>query len=107
MKKLIMKSRKRIKPETKKAMALSKAFYGFDPRYLKRRNITWPGALVLLGACPQVDYISDKFDGKKRQYYHEFKRPTLIFAGPKPQRNGDNILIIIGKFEITEAGIIG
>ena len=102
-----MKSRKRIKPETKKALALSKAFYGFDPRSLKRRNITWPKALVFLGACPQVDYITDKFDGKKRQYYHEFKRPTLIFAGPTPQKNGDNVLIIIGKFKITESGIIG
>jgi hypothetical protein len=102
-----MTTRKRIKPETKKAMALSKAFYGFDPRYLKRRNLTWPKSLVLLGACPQVDYISDKFDGKKRQYYHEFVHPTLIFAGPKAQKNGDNVLIIIGKFEITEDGIVG
>lgn len=89
------------------AVELSTAFHGFKPRSIRHININFPKALMQLGDCAQVDYLSDKDDGKLRHYYHRFEKPCLVFASARPQKDGDNLLVIKGQFEITERGIIG
>lgn len=91
----------------RRAIELSKKFYGFKPRHLKTVSLTWPRALVLIGQCAQVDYVSDKFDGKERQYYHRFSHPCTIYASEQPQKDGSSLLIIKGQFKIQKQGITG
>lgn len=87
------------------AADLSRRFYGFDPRHLKMIDLKWPKALTHLGQCSAVNYISDKFDGKVREYVHDFDGKVHLFAGAPSQRKGKNMLIIIGNFGLTEKGI--
>lgn len=91
----------------RRALKLSEKFHGAPPRKIKNINIRWPKALVQIGSAAQVDYVSDKFDGKLRQYYHEFEKPALILTAEKPQADGENLLIIKGQFRITKNGIVG
>lgn len=93
--------------ETRRAVELSKKFHGFDPRKIKEVSIEWPKSLTALGACVRVDYACDKWDGKDRIYFHDFEKPATVFAAPKSQKNGDNLLVIVGKFKITANGIEG
>ncbi|MHC4645187.1 MAG: hypothetical protein ACYTBJ_06780 [Planctomycetota bacterium] len=85
----------------------SKDFYGFDPRRVRQVNLQFPKALALVGAAARIDYKSDKFDGKQRIYFHDFKCPVQIFMSEKKQPNGDEILILKGRFRITPRGIVG
>lgn len=94
-------------PALDRAVALSKQFHGFDPRRIKKVNIEWPRALMLLGPCVRVDYYSDKFDGKGRIYYHDFEKPAAVYAAESPQPDGTNLLIIHGNFKIKPEGITG
>ena len=91
----------------KKAIRLSKKFFGFDPRKIDRLPITWPKALVSLGPCSRIHYVNDKFDGKTREYFHDFDQPCIVLADPERQPNDCGMLVIIGRFKITEAGIEG
>lgn len=97
----------KMTPALKRALDLSREFFDLEPRKVKRVDIDWPKALVCLGVCPQVDYISDKFDGKIRHYFHEFEGPCQLFAGDAPQVDGSNILIIHGNFKLKPEGITG
>ena len=76
---------------------------------VKIKNVKWekPKALTHLGECSQVNYINDKFDGKLREYYHEFKNRPQLFASDRPQPDGSEMLLIIGKFKIRKEGITG
>lgn len=96
----------KVNRETKKALKLSRGFYGFDPRKVRRINIDWPRSVVCLGPAAQVDYISDKFDGVVRRYFHEFK-DAILYASAEPQKDGSNLLIIHGKFKVKPEGITG
>jgi len=107
LKKWGLKFKRRVKKSTLAAVEMSRKFYGFDPRNIKNLNIVWPKSLVCLGACAQVDYVTDKYDGVVRQYFHEFDGPCVLLASPKPQKNGQNMLVIVGKFDVNEKGIIG
>lgn len=69
-------------------------------------EVDLPQALVEIGVCPRVDYISDKFDGKRRRYFHEFTSRPKIYMSEKRMRNGQNVLLIIGKFKITADGLV-
>jgi hypothetical protein len=91
----------------KRAVDLSREFYGFDPRHIKKIEFNCPKTMVSLGHCAQIDYVTDKYDGIERQYYHQFKGPCVVFASAEPQPNGQNALIIIGKFKIDDRGIVG
>jgi len=98
----------RANPEAiARAAGLSETFHGFKPRYLKHRRIDWPQALTQIGHLVQVDYLSDKFDGKMRRYYHEFDAPVNLYADADAQPGGNNILIALGKFKIKKEGITG
>jgi hypothetical protein len=90
------------------ALKKSHEFYGFDPRQVDDVQIDqWPDALVCLGGCAGVNYVSDKWDGKLAEYVHRFDSGTRLFlAVPKPRR-GKNMLIILGNFKVTAGGIVG
>lgn len=89
------------------AIKLSEQFHGARPRKIRELDFNEPQSLTLIGRCAQVDYMSDKYDGKKRRYFHEFTSPCLLLADPKPQKDGSRVLVLYGKFKITERGIIG
>lgn len=91
----------------KRAVSLSKRFHGFRPRRLSRVKVTWPKALVLLGHVVRLDYLSDKEDGKPRIYTHDFDRPAQVFASGSAKGGQKNILLLHGRFAITEEGIVG
>lgn len=93
--------------ELSEAVRLSKKFNGFVPRRIRRVNIQWPNAAMLIGPCVRLDYFSKKWDGKGKIYFHEFEKPCQVFAAAKPQPDGDNLLIVKGKFEIRPEGITG
>jgi len=91
----------------KKAVKISKEFFQFKPRKIKKVKFNSPKALTHLGECSQVNYINDKFDGKFREYFHEFENKPQLFAADRPQPNGSQMLLIIGKFKIKKEGITG
>lgn len=93
--------------QTAQALELSRKFYGFDPRTITKVNLEWPRSLVCIGAAAQVDYVSDKFDGVVRRYFHEFKSGAVVYVGATPQKDGSNLIIIHGKFKIRPEGITG
>ncbi len=92
---------------TNRAIDLSKKFHGLVPRRVRNVKIDWPKNLVLIGGCARLEYLSDKTDGKVRLYYHDFEKWAAVYAAPTAQPGGQNMLVIIGKFKITEDGIIG
>jgi hypothetical protein len=100
---------KKISKALGAALRKSEEFFGFKPRWVKKAKIDWPKSLVQIGQTARVDYISDKFDGKVRVYFHEFEGEDLplIFAAPVAQPGGENMLVIVGKFKIEADGIIG
>ena len=95
-----------MRQAVKRAIRRSKSFWGFTPRKVDRIQINWPGALVNLGKCTQVNYESDKYDGELREYFHRFKGNVEIFAADQAQPDGREILVIIGKFGIKPEGIV-
>lgn len=95
------------KRHREKAVRLSRAFFGFDPRRLHRIRITWPKAVSTLGGCAAIEYVCDKFDGKVRQYRHEFEGSCMVLAAPDCVAPGKRMLIVVGDFEITKDGIKG
>ncbi len=102
-----MAVRHQISKGLQKALELSRSFYGMAPRSVRKIKITWPKAVVCIGAAAQVDYISDKFDGTIRQYFHEFEGTAVAFVTAEPLADGDNLIIIKGNFKITPDGITG
>lgn len=90
------------------AIEKSHQFYGFDPRKVDNVHVDqWPNALVCLGGCAGVNYVSDKWDGQLTEYVHRFDGATRLFlAVPRPTR-GKNMLIILGNFKVTADGIVG
>jgi hypothetical protein len=93
--------------ELAEAMRLSEKFHKFVPRSVHKVNIDWPKASMLIGPCVRLDYFSDKWSGKGKVYFHEFDGPCQLFAAARPQPDGDNLLIVKGKFEIRPEGITG
>lgn len=89
------------------ALDLSRRFHGATPRVVREINFRAPQSLVAIGECAQLDYVSDKFDGKRRRYFHEFEQPCKVLADPQRQTNGQSVIVLLGKFKITERGIIG
>ena len=94
-------------PALARAVKLSKRFHHFDPRTVSKFHVDWPKALTCIGAGVRIDYLCDKFDGKPRVYFHEFENLATVYVGDKPQADGTNLLIIKGKFRITQNGIEG
>lgn len=92
---------------TTDALRASAMFHGLEPRHLKKQFYTWPKSLSAIGACVRLEYLSDKFDGKRRVYYHDFGKGARIAFDPKQQPNGDSLIIIRGPFKLKAEGITG
>jgi len=91
-----------------KAEALSRTFHHFDPRYRSRADVKWPKSLTLLGELCRLDYDCSKFDGKRRIYFHEFKKGSRVWAAPESVAGkGVNMIVLTGRFKITPEGIEG
>lgn len=90
-----------------KAVALSKKFHGFEPRRISKQRMNFPSAWTEIGVCSQLNYVTDKWDGKVREYFHEFVNECRIFAAPNVQPSGEALLLIKGNFEIRPEGITG
>jgi len=99
---------KKMRDIIAQAVKRSHEFFGFEPRRLEFEDVDIQ-SLTLIGSCPEVRYICDKYDGVHREYKHRFlkRSKSRIFFVTNKQRNGDQILIIRGKFQITENGIVG
>jgi hypothetical protein len=67
-----------------------------------------PEKFVHIGKAVSLIYESDKFDGKKRLYKHDFKKHGNILAKPEGA-NGFSDLILMNnlKFKIKKEGITG
>lgn len=102
-----MSRARRVSKALKAALEKSSEFHGRPPKAILRRKLAIAKAMIRIGACARVDYISDKWDGKFRIYFHEFESEPEIYASAKPSSQGENILIIVGKFKIEADGIIG
>lgn len=89
------------------AVALSEKFHGHSARFESEVDIDWPKSLTMLGVCARVDYIADKWDDGIVRYWHEFKGPAMLFADPDVQEDGNQVLVIYGKFKIESEGITG
>ena len=89
------------------AVAASEMFYGLKARHKKSQVYAWPKSLAKIGPCVRLEYLSDKFDGKKRQYFHDFGPGAEVFFDPRTQANGDALILIRGKFTIKPEGITG
>lgn len=90
--------------EAAKASAM---FHQLAPRKVGRQSYTWPKSLAAIGPIARIEYVSDKFDGKARQYFHDFGPGAQAYFDPRPQSNGDTLLIIRGPFKIKPEGITG
>jgi hypothetical protein len=93
--------------DLKKALALSERFHQLVPRRIIDKHFDWPRSLTQIGGASQINYLSDKYDGKLKEWWHRFTGRAVVYAIPKPQRDGTNVLIIRGKFKIKREGIIG
>lgn len=100
-------SRARASKSLKEALEKSSEFHGRAPKAVRRRRLVVPKALVRIGAAAQIDYVSDKWDGKSRRYFHEFEEMPEIYATARPDRSGQMMLVLVGKFKIEADGIIG
>lgn len=102
-----MSRARRVSKVLKAALEKSSEFHGRRPKAILRRKLSIPKALIRIGACARVDYISNKWDGKFRIYFHEFETEPEIYATAAPSSKGENVLMIVGKFKIEADGIIG
>lgn len=106
---MVSKTVNELPAATRKAVEKSKEFFGFFPRGLKTTKIEWPTDLVIIGAAAQLNYVSDKFDGKMREYFHRFdaKNRTVVLLDADEQPDGSRLLILKGHFKVDDRGLIG
>ena len=82
-------------------------FFGFEPDSVlvtKVKSLEMPSVLTVLGELVEVTYKSDKFDGRKRLYFHKFRkkdRPVLAAS------SDGQLFIIGGSYKISDRGIEG
>lgn len=102
----LLKARRRFSNPSK-AEKLSEAFHGFKPRRRRRVELDFPTAMVSLGRVHRIEYLSDKFDGRLRSYFHDFEGPAALYTSDEPQKDGSTLLIIHGRFKVKAEGITG
>ena len=90
-----------------RAVVLSEKFHGSRARFETAVEIDWPESLVAIGVCARVDYIADKFGDGIIRYWHEFEGVPMLYADPELQADGNQLMVIIGKYKIESVGITG
>jgi len=95
--------RKKIDPilaATRKA----RAWFRRENLTTRPQSVTWspPDAAVLIGQIVAIEYASDKFDGERRIYRHEFTKLHDMAVST----DGTTIIVLPG-FRVTTRGIEG
>lgn len=82
-----------------------KKWHGFDPkRSLELSDQKSPRVQVKLGDVHAIEYVSNKWTGRKERYRHVFKSPRpLLCTGPDAR----GLFIHGGGYKVTERGIEG
>lgn len=79
-------------------------WHDFDPSQVEKISVS-PGFLFRVDRCSAIVYTSDKWEGKKNKYLHEFKTRPLMKANNKTK---PSLLVLTGgKIRVTEKGITG
>jgi hypothetical protein len=84
----------------------AKKFLDFSGRTKVKKthaSINLPKTWIFVGDAPEINYISDKKDGKKRLYKHRLKKHGKILISP----DGKLILITGLKLNIKKEGLTG
>ena len=84
--------RKKSGAAVKAAIRLSERFHGKSPRFSSKVNLTWPEVVTAIGHCARLDYLSDKFDGRPRIYFHDFEEFPAVYANPDPQPDRKSVV---------------
>ena len=61
------------------------------------------GPWVIMGTMPDILYTSDKWEKEAHDYIHNFSVPPFLVCDPA----GKVMMIVGGKYKITERGIVG
>ncbi|HNQ49495.1 MAG TPA: hypothetical protein PKI22_08790 [Hydrogenophilus thermoluteolus] len=89
-----------------RAVQLCRKFTGREPETLTVEDVPegTPEVLVVLGELSGLQYASNKFDGKKREYFHETRRPRARLCS---NAAGDRLFIVGGKMRVRPEGLVG
>ena len=82
---------------------LYKDFHWKENYETKNDVIDIPDKWIFIGKATEINYQSDKFDGKARHYRHKLKSFGNILISP----NGKTILITDLKLQIKKEGLTG
>ncbi|MBN8571621.1 MAG: hypothetical protein J0M18_18505 [Ignavibacteria bacterium] len=96
---------RRNNPEGKErqAIELYKGFHARNDIEIFSEDIKIPKELVFIGKATELNYQSDKWDGKARHYRHKYKTFGDVLADPA----GKMIIITGLNFKIKPEGITG
>jgi hypothetical protein len=97
---------KKTKINPVKQRSAEKKFLDFSQRTKAKKtnySLEIPNTMIFIGNAPEINYISDKFDGKKRLYKHKLKTHGKILISP----NGELIIITGLKLNIKKEGLTG
>lgn len=86
------------------AARVFKEFHGWDAENVTEEETPDMSTLVELGDALGVLYRSDKFNGRRRRYIHEFGRAKPRLFGTA---DGKALVIFGGKLDIKPEGITG
>jgi len=81
-------------------------FTGREKAVITNENIDLPGPkekLIFVGRAPEINYLSNKFDGKIRLYKHKLKKHGKIFI----TSNGKTIIISGLNINVKKEGLTG
>lgn len=85
------------------AVELYKGFHARNDIEIFNEEINIPKELVFIGKATELNYQSDKWDGKSRHYRHKFKTFGNVLASP----DGTMVIITGLNFKIKPEGITG
>ncbi|RPI18732.1 MAG: hypothetical protein EHM58_04495 [Ignavibacteriae bacterium] len=96
---------KRKKNSGKKKSPVKKYldFTGKDTAKITTDRVNIPDTYIFIGDVINLDYVSDKWDGKKRAYTHKLKKHGKMLVSP----NGKTVLITGLNLNVTGRGLSG
>lgn len=84
------------------AQRVYKTFHGFGSARVERANMKpTPRALAKIGPVVRIDYLSNKWDRRRRRYTHDTKAPhPVLYAGAD-----GSFHLHGGKLRVTQRGL--
>lgn len=79
-------------------------WHGFAPADIQHVKLSdRPEVLVRLGEVAAIEYLSNKWTGRRERYRHSFKKPRpLLCTGP----DAKGLEIVGGRAKVTERGLV-